>query len=71
MRAYVEFEIEEGAYNISCPDAKCDQDGMLSLKEISTLVSPELVEKHHKFRLNRGSVYVYLTIIKDLYHGKN
>lgn len=55
MRAYVEFEIEEGAYDISCPDAKCDQDGMLSMKEISTLVSPELIDKHHKFRLNRGS----------------
>ncbi|XP_011504548.1 PREDICTED: probable E3 ubiquitin-protein ligase RNF144A isoform X1 [Ceratosolen solmsi marchali] len=53
MRAYVEFEIEEGAYDISCPDAKCDQDGMLSLKEIGTLVTPELVQKHHKFRLNR------------------
>lgn len=54
MRAYVEFEIEEGAYEISCPDAKCDQDGMLSIKEISTLVNPELIDKHHKFRLNRG-----------------
>ncbi|KAJ8669717.1 hypothetical protein QAD02_000976 [Eretmocerus hayati] len=53
MRAYVEFEIEEGAYDISCPDAKCDQDGMLSLKEIGTLVTPDLLEKHHKFRLNR------------------
>ncbi|XP_014213374.1 E3 ubiquitin-protein ligase RNF144A [Copidosoma floridanum] len=53
MRAYMEFEIEVGAYDISCPDAKCDQDGMLSLQEIGTLVSPELVEKHHKFRLNR------------------
>ncbi|XP_058807550.1 probable E3 ubiquitin-protein ligase RNF144A [Phymastichus coffea] len=53
MRAYVEFEIEEGAYDISCPDAKCDQDGMLSLKEIGTLVNQELIEKHHKFRLNR------------------
>ncbi|XP_014222585.1 E3 ubiquitin-protein ligase RNF144A [Trichogramma pretiosum] len=53
MNAYVEFEIEEGAYDISCPDAKCDQDGMLSMKEIKTLVSEELLEKHKKFRLNR------------------
>lgn len=53
MRAYVEFEIEEGAYEISCPDAQCDQGAILSLQEISSLVSPELMEKHCKFRLNR------------------
>lgn len=54
MKDYVEFEIEEGAYEISCPDAQCDWASVLSLKEIATLVSPELMEKHHKFRLNRG-----------------
>lgn len=54
MRAYVEFEIEEGAYEISCPDAQCDQGAILSLTEISSLVSPELMEKHCKFRLNTG-----------------
>lgn len=54
MRAYVEFEIEEGAYEISCPDAQCDHGAILSLKEISSLVNTELVEKHCKFRLNRG-----------------
>jgi len=54
MRAYVEFEIEEGAYEISCPDAQCDHGAILSLKEISSLVSVELMEKHCKFRLNRG-----------------
>ncbi|XP_028045280.1 probable E3 ubiquitin-protein ligase RNF144A [Monomorium pharaonis] len=53
MRAYVEFEIEEGAYEISCPDAQCDHGAILSLKEISSLVNTELVEKHCKFRLNR------------------
>ncbi|XP_057338334.1 uncharacterized protein LOC130676240 [Microplitis mediator] len=53
MKAYVEFEIEEGAYEISCPDSQCDWASILSLKEISTLVSPELMEKHNKFRLNR------------------
>ncbi|KAL0132968.1 hypothetical protein PUN28_000592 [Cardiocondyla obscurior] len=53
MRAYVEFEIEEGAYEISCPDAQCDQGAILSLKEISSLVNTELVDKHCKFRLNR------------------
>ena len=54
MKDYVEFEIEEGAYEISCPDATCDQNSVLTIKEISSLVSPELIEKHHKFRLNRG-----------------
>lgn len=54
MKAYVEFEIEEGAYEISCPDAQCEHGAILSMKEISSLVSAELVEKHHKFRLNRG-----------------
>lgn len=56
MRAYVEFEIEEGAYEISCPDAQCDHGAVLSLKEISSLVNTELVEKHCKFRLNRGNM---------------
>ncbi|XP_043478767.1 probable E3 ubiquitin-protein ligase RNF144A-B [Leptopilina heterotoma] len=53
MSAYLEFEIEEGAYEISCPDAKCEHEGIISLKDISTIVSVELMEKHHKFRLNR------------------
>lgn len=56
MIAYLEFEIEEGAYEISCPDAKCEHEGIISLKDISTIVSVELMEKHHKFRLNRGTV---------------
>ena len=55
MRTYVEIEIEEGAYDISCPEAKCDQEGLLSIKEIGTLVTPELTEKHRMFRLNRGN----------------
>ncbi|KAK0182783.1 hypothetical protein PV327_000882 [Microctonus hyperodae] len=53
MQAYVEFEIEEGAYDISCPDAQCEWSSILTLNEISSLVTPELMEKHHKFRLNR------------------
>ncbi|KAL2739367.1 putative E3 ubiquitin-protein ligase RNF144A [Vespula maculifrons] len=53
MKAYVEFEIEEGAYEISCPDAQCEQGAILSLKEIRSLVSAELTEKYCKFRLNR------------------
>lgn len=54
MKAYVEFEIDEGAYEISCPDAQCEHGAILSIKEISSLVTPELMEKHHKLRLNRG-----------------
>lgn len=56
MRAYVEYEIEEGAYDISCPDARCEREGVFTLKEIEGLVNPELMEKHLKFRLNRGSI---------------
>lgn len=63
MKAYVEFEIEEGAYEISCPDSQCDWASILTLKEISTLVSPELMEKHNKFRLNRGIYFSTTTII--------
>lgn len=55
MKAYVEFEIQEGAYDISCPDALCPGQGILSISnEISALVTPELLERHKRFRLNRG-----------------
>jgi hypothetical protein len=54
MKSYIEFEIQEGAYDISCPDAQCEKQGVISLSEIEILVSKELVEKHSKFRLNRG-----------------
>ncbi|PSN53680.1 putative E3 ubiquitin-protein ligase [Blattella germanica] len=53
MKSYIEFEIQEGAYDISCPDAQCEKQGVISLSEIETLVSQDLVEKHNKFRLNR------------------
>lgn len=55
MKAYVEFEIQEGAYDISCPDALCPGQGILSIcNEISALVTPEVLERHKRFRLNRG-----------------
>ena len=57
MKSYVEFEIQEGAYDISCPDAQCEKQGVISLAEIDILVSKELVEKHNKFRLNRGKCW--------------
>ncbi|XP_066993080.1 E3 ubiquitin-protein ligase RNF144B [Anabrus simplex] len=53
IKAYIEFEIQEGAYDISCPDAQCEKQGVISLSEIENLVTVELVEKHRKFRLNR------------------
>lgn len=53
MKSYIEFEIQEGAYDISCPDAQCEKQGVISISEIEILVSKELVEKHSKFRLNR------------------
>jgi hypothetical protein len=54
MKAYVEFEISEGAYELSCPDALCNSQGIVSLAEISLLATPSLVAKHHRYRLNRG-----------------
>uniref|UniRef100_A0A1L8DSM8 E3 ubiquitin-protein ligase RNF144B n=1 Tax=Nyssomyia neivai TaxID=330878 RepID=A0A1L8DSM8_9DIPT len=53
MKAYVEFEILEGAYEISCPDAMCPMQGIISIQEVSTLVPQSLMEKHHRYRLNR------------------
>lgn len=54
MRAYVEFEIAEGAYDISCPDAQCPSQGILRQEEIKRLAGASLYEKHIKYRLNRG-----------------
>ncbi|XP_055529235.1 uncharacterized protein LOC129721106 [Wyeomyia smithii] len=53
MTAYIEFEISEGAYEVSCPDAMCPAQGIIAIGEITTLASPSLVEKHHRYRLNR------------------
>lgn len=53
MKAYVEFEIAEGAYDISCPDAQCPSQGVLQQDEIKRLVGSDLLEKHKKYRLNR------------------
>lgn len=55
MMAYVEFEIMEGAYEISCPDALCPAQGVLSLDEITKLSSSSLIDKHNRYRLNRGT----------------
>lgn len=53
MKAYVEFEISEGAYDISCPDAQCPSQGVIALNEIDKLTSQNLLKKHHRYRLNR------------------
>lgn len=52
MKAYVEFEVCNGAYEVSCPDARCRVGAALNLEEISELVEPAVMEKHLKFRLN-------------------
>jgi E3 ubiquitin-protein ligase RNF144 len=54
MAAYIEFEISEGAYEVSCPDAMCPSQGVISIAEITALAALSLVEKHHRYRLNRG-----------------
>uniref|UniRef100_A0A1B6CD37 E3 ubiquitin-protein ligase RNF144B n=1 Tax=Clastoptera arizonana TaxID=38151 RepID=A0A1B6CD37_9HEMI len=53
MTAYIDFEIAEGAYEISCPDALCEKQGIVSMEEIENLVSEDAVEKHKRYRLNR------------------
>ncbi|KAG5898064.1 hypothetical protein JTB14_001770 [Gonioctena quinquepunctata] len=53
MQAYVQFEINEGAYDISCPDAQCPTQGVLIQEEIKRLAGSDLLEKHKKYRLNR------------------
>ncbi|XP_017771159.1 PREDICTED: probable E3 ubiquitin-protein ligase RNF144A-A, partial [Nicrophorus vespilloides] len=53
MKSYVEFEVAEGAYDISCPDAQCPSQGVLQQDEIKRLAGNELLEKHLKYRLNR------------------
>lgn len=58
MTAYVEFEISEGAYEVSCPDAMCPAQGIITISEITTLASASLVEKHHRYRLNRGKFHL-------------
>lgn len=59
MKAYVEFEILEGAYEISCPDAMCPYQGIMDIEQdIGALVSRDLVDKHKRFRLNRGKFAV-------------
>ena len=60
MKAYVEFEITAGAYEVSCPDAQCESQGVVSIDEISLLAASSLVTKHYRYRLNRGMEKCYL-----------
>ncbi|XP_067630865.1 putative mediator of RNA polymerase II transcription subunit 26 isoform X2 [Eurosta solidaginis] len=53
MKAYVDFEITEGAYEISCPDAQCPAQGIMTLAEIANLTTTNLMKKHHRYRLNK------------------
>lgn len=54
MQSYAEYEIMNGAYDISCPDSKCPLQGVMKIEEVEKLTSEELIEKHRKFRLNHG-----------------
>lgn len=67
MTAYVEFEITEGAYEVSCPDAMCPAQGVISIAEITTLAAPSLVDKHHRYRLNRGNFLLDVYLKKILF----
>lgn len=52
MRLYVEFEIQEGAYDISCPDAQCNKQGIVTISEVETLVATQMMDRYLRFRLN-------------------
>lgn len=55
MQAYVEFEISEGAYEISCPDASCPTQAALTIEnDLQKLVSSDFIQKFQRYRLNRG-----------------
>lgn len=67
MRAYVEFEISEGAYDISCPDALCEKQGVVTMSEIERLVTEDHFDKYKRFRLNRGQFKLYCNVITVKY----
>lgn len=69
MTAYVEFEILEGAYEISCPDAMCPTQGILTINEILLLASPNLMDKHLRYRLNRGKSLLLFIIPINTYYS--
>lgn len=53
MKIYVTLKIREGDYNIKCPGANC-KEGELALKELQSLVEPDLYQLHIKFKINLG-----------------
>ncbi len=69
VRSYVEFEINQGAYSISCPDAQCEKQGIILLEEIESLVSLEYVEKHKRYRLNKGKIIINFMRVKIVLHS--
>jgi len=52
MNQYITFEVMEGAYDISCPDQDCPNQGVLTQHEMERMSSRELLDKHRTFRLN-------------------
>lgn len=65
MKAYVEFEISQGAYEISCPDAMCEAQGVVTLSEIENLVNSDTMEKHKRYRLNKGNSLLIISVSFD------
>eukprot|EP00092_Neocalanus_flemingeri_P008234 GFUD01008879.1.p1 GENE.GFUD01008879.1~~GFUD01008879.1.p1 ORF type:complete len:723 (+),score=158.25 GFUD01008879.1:627-2795(+) len=52
MQQYINFEVMEGAYDISCPDPGCPIQGVLNQVQMEGLTDKELIDKHRTFRLN-------------------
>ena len=58
MMRYITFEVMAGAYDISCPDQECKDQGVLKLNEVEELVGKEMGDKYRGFRLNTGETIV-------------
>jgi len=52
MQQYISFEVMEGAYDISCPDPDCPNQGVMNQHQMEHLTDKELLDKHRTFRLN-------------------
>ncbi|XP_050425701.1 uncharacterized protein LOC126836396 isoform X3 [Adelges cooleyi] len=55
-KMYVKHQINQGAYNISCPDDQCSYKGIMQMMEIEALANSDDIKKHHRFRLTREVV---------------
>jgi len=48
---YTRAEVLAASYSISCPDPGCQHTGTISQAQLSSLLPPDLMDKHRQFRL--------------------